>query len=101
MPVSCRELDELGYIRPDGIRASVHGGYRVALSLQADACAPDGSEMLEGCAGGSSAMHPRKVGTEDKYFIFCDMRDVLRCESSVVHSKLEYIRYSYIKIRQS
>lgn len=65
-----REPDELVHIRPDGIRAPVHGGYRVALSLQTDACAPDGSEVLEGCAGGSSAMRPGEIGAEDKYFIF-------------------------------
>ena len=85
-PVSCRELAELVYIRADGVRASVLSGYRVALSLQAVACAPGGSEVLECCAGGSSTMHPRKVGPEDKYFIFCKMCDVVRCKSSVVHS---------------
>ena len=81
-----REPDELVHIRPDGVRAPMHGGYRVALSLKADTSAPDGSEVLEGCARRSSAMHPRKVGTEYKYFIFCKMRDVVRRKSSVVHS---------------
>ena len=86
LPVFGREPDELVHIRPDGVRAPVHGGYRVALSLQADTCAPDGSEVLEGCARRSSSMHPIKVGAEDKDFIFCKMCDSFRCKSSVVHS---------------
>ena len=88
-----REPDELVHIRPDGVRAPVHGGYSVALSLKADTCAPDGSEVLEGCARRSSSMYPLKVGAKDKYFIFCEMCYSFRCKSSVVHSLMFITMY--------
>ena len=71
------ELDEFIDIGLDGFDAALHGGYGIALALEADTLSPDGSELHEGQVCGSSGVHSGEVASENEDFVGLEGDDVV------------------------
>ena len=71
------EFDEFIDIGFDGFDASLHGGYGIALSLESDALSPDGSELCESQACGTSGVHSGEVAAENEDFVGLEGDDVV------------------------
>lgn len=69
-------LNEIVDIRPDCFHAALHGGYCVALSLNANAFAHDCTEMDKSCPGGATSVHTGKIAAEHKYFVRPEFGDI-------------------------
>ena len=80
--------NKLVYIRLDGLGTSLHGGYGIALSLQAYALAPYGSEGVEGGTGCASAMKTRKIAAENKNLIILESGNEMWGKSAIVHNQV-------------
>ena len=61
--------DEFIYVGLDEVHAAVHSGYGVTFALQAHTLSPDGTKLIEGNTGGTSAVHASQVAAENKNLI--------------------------------
>lgn len=69
---------EIINIRLDGFNTTLHGRNGIGLSKQSYALAPFSAKFSIGKHGGTAAMLAMQIASEDKDFIGCKLRDVIR-----------------------
>ena len=73
------KLNELIYIRANGLHPTLHRRDAVATPLQSYALSHDGSKLAVSQVSGSTAMHSFKITTEHEYFARLKFCDILWC----------------------
>lgn len=84
------ESDETVDVFAHGIDA-FHGGYGIALPLQAIALAEDGAETLHGGVGGAATVHARGIAAEDEYLTLFERGDAVGGDAATRLDEFEKI----------
>lgn len=67
--------NEFIHVGTNVLDSAMHSGNGIALTLESDTLAHDGTKTLVGHAGGTSAMHALQVGPKHKDLIFFEVCD--------------------------
>lgn len=90
--------DEVVDIGGNGLHAALHGRNGIALALQSDALAPDGTEALPGQPCSPAAVQSAEIASEDKDFTGPQRGDPIGC---CTHEKITSTIFNNLQKRKT